>query len=259
MTTGTTAVYLYCVVRAASRPSLTRLPPGVPGATRPEAQRIAASLWIVSASVPLDAYGPDALEPRLRDLDWVAQAAMAHEAVVEHASRARGATVIPMKLFTMFSSPERAIADVVARKAAIARTMRRIAGAEEWGVRVFRRPGAPGTARDKQVKSGADFLRARKEARDAAAGARAAAAAAAARAFDRLSRLSRDARARNTRAESGTNPPILDAAFLVASGSRARFQAEARRQTKALTAAGADLALSGPWPAYNFVASEEPA
>jgi hypothetical protein len=259
MTRVTTAAYLYGVVRAATRPSMTRAPAGLSGATRPEAHRIAPSLWIVAAAVPLDVYGPNALEPRLRDLDWVAQAAVAHEAVVEHLSRARGATVIPMKLFTMFSSLERAIADVAARKPAIGRTMRRIAGAEEWGVRVFRRPVPRGGARPAAAASGAEFLRARKQARDAVSGARATAAVAAEHAFDRLRRLARDARARGSRSEPGTNPPILDAAFLVASASRARFQAEARKQAQALAAAGADLALTGPWPAYNFVAPGEPA
>jgi Gas vesicle synthesis protein GvpL/GvpF len=258
MTRVTTAAYLYGVVQAVTRPSMTRAPGGLSGATPPESHRIAPSLWIVAAAVPLDVYGPNALEPRLRDLDWVAQAAVAHEAVVEHLSRARGATVIPMKLFTMFSSLERAIADVAARKPAIVRTMRRIAGAEEWGVRVFRRPVPRGATRP-ATASGAEFLRARKQARDAVSGARATAAVAAEHAFDRLRRLARDAHVRGSRSEPGTNPPILDAAFLVASASRARFQAEARTQAQALAAAGADLALTGPWPAYNFVAPGEPA
>jgi len=251
-----TGEYVYCVVRAAKQPSMTRVPSGMPGAGAAEARRIAPSLWIVVAAVPLDVYGPDALEPRLRDLEWVAQAAVAHEAVVEHLWRARGTTVIPMKVFTMFSSIERAIADVAARRAAIERTMRRIARAEEWGVRVFRRSASQEQASAARPASGADFLRARKQARDAAAGARAMTFAAADRAFRRLRRLARDARFRDATSASGTNPPMLDAAFLVASSSRARFRAEARRQARALAAAGADLALTGPWPAYNFVGGE---
>jgi hypothetical protein len=48
-------------------------------------------------------------------------------------------------------------------------------------------------------------------------------------------------------------PPLLDAAFLVPTGKRARFQAAARRLAQACARAGADLTLTGPWPAYNFV------
>jgi hypothetical protein len=260
MTTAKSAAYLYCIVRASRRPSAARVPGGLPDADPPAAHRAAPSLWVVSANVPLRVYGPQQLEPRLRDLDWVAEAAIAHESVVEHFARPRTSTVIPMKLFTMFSSVDKAIADVVSRRDAIQRAMRRIAGAEEWGVRVFRRPeaaaAAAGTGR---AASGADFLRARKQARDAAAAARSAAAGAADLAFARLRRIARDARVREVRQEPGSNPPILDAAFLVASSARARFAAEARRQTAALAAAGADVAVTGPWPAYNFVTTEDSA
>jgi hypothetical protein len=256
MTREPSAIYLYCVVKAAKRPSMTHVPAGLPDAAKAAAHRVATSLWIVAADVPLAIYGPDALEPRLGDMDWVSHAAVAHEAVVERVSRARGTTVIPMKLFTMFSSLDRAIADVAARRDALARTMRRIDSADEWGVRVFRRRvPVPAVSARTKATSGAEFLRARKRSRDAAADASMTAATAAEHAFDRLRRLARDARVR-PRDGAGTNPPILDAAFLVASSARVRFKAEARRQAAALAGAGADLALTGPWPAYNFVSGE---
>src|SRR6185369_8554353 len=125
------AIYIYCVMRAARRPSMARVSAGVPQGTRPEVHAAAPSLWVVAASVPLDVYGPAHLEPRLRDLDWVSQVAMAHESVVEHCGKSRAATVVPMKLFTMFSTIDKAIDDVRARRREIERVMRRIAGAEE--------------------------------------------------------------------------------------------------------------------------------
>jgi hypothetical protein len=78
-------------------------------------------------------------------------------------------------------------------------------------------------------------------------------------AFGRLRRLARESSVRHGRQESGSNPPILDAAFLVASGARTRFRKEAERQAAALAGAGGELVLTGPWPAYNFVAAEEQA
>ena len=51
-----------------------------------------------------------------RDVDWVANAAVAHEVVVEHFARRTGSTVLPMKLFTMFSSVERAVAETRPRQ-----------------------------------------------------------------------------------------------------------------------------------------------
>ena len=80
--------------------------------------------------------------------------------------------------------------------------------------------------------------------------------AAADAAFDRLSRHARDVKRRERRQEPGSNPPVLEAAFLVTARARTGFKAEARRQAAACATAGAELTLSGPWPAYNFVASE---
>jgi Gas vesicle synthesis protein GvpL/GvpF len=260
MAKGTTAVYLYCVVRAPRRPGLTGIPGGVPGATPPDAVRVAPSLWLIVSEVPLKMYDPAHLEPRLRDLDWVSAAAMAHESVVEYFSRRRGATVVPTKLFTMFSSIEKALDDVGGRRSAIERVMRRIAGCEEWGIRVRRVPGAAVAAaagNGSRPKSGAAFLAARKEARDAAARERAAAVASADAAFARLRRHAKDAHRRDRGPEPGANPPILEAAFLVPAAKRTPFKAEARRQAAAIAAAGAEMTLTGPWPAYNFVNAAE--
>jgi hypothetical protein len=259
MAKSSTALYFYCVVRAPRRPSLARVPRGLPEASAPEAHRLAPSLWLITAAVPFAVYGPAALEPRLRDLDWVAQAAVAHEAVVEHFARARGTVVIPTKLFTMFSSLDKAIAEVGEERSAIERAMKRIAGCEEWGIRVARVSALPAVAGGDAGRplSGAAFLAAKKDARDATANARAAAIAAADEAFHRLERHAREARRRERRQEPGTNPPVLEAAFLVKSTARARFKAAAGREAAACAAAGAEMTVTGPWPAYNFVASQE--
>ena len=254
-----TATYLYGVVKSARRPAVARAPDGLAGATRPDIREVGKGLWLIAAEVPLAEYGPGRLEPRLQDLDWVAGVAVAHEAVVEHFSRRAAATVIPAKLLTMFSTMDKALADVRGRRAVIDRAMKRIAGCEEWGVRITRRPGAaaaPAAASGSAPASGVAFLAARKAARDATASARAAAAAAAEETYRALARRARAATSRERRPEPGTNPPILEAAFLVTAKGRATFKAEARRQSAACRAAGADLALTGPWPAYNFVGDQ---
>jgi len=248
------AVYLYCVVSSTRPLKAAGAPEGLVRATRAKAHDAGRGLWVVTAEVPLAEYGPGKLEPKLQDLDWVATTAVAHEAVVEHFSRMTTATVIPAKLFTLFSSLDKAIADVASRRAAVARMMKRIAGCEEWGVRVTRRPDVAGGARHVgSGMTGAEFLAVRKAMRDATANARSRAADAAEEAYRALARQAREANARERRAEPGTNPPILEAAFLVPRAARSKFKTEARRQAAACDSAGADLALTGPWPAYNFV------
>ena len=259
------AVYVYCVVRSARRPSIPRSATGIPQGSRPEAVDLSGALWLIVADVPLAIYGPAALEPRLGDLDWVARIAVAHESVVEHLARRQDLVVVPMTLFTMFTTRAKAFQDVSRRRRLIQATMRRIAGCQEWGIRVTRVRGGstdPAAAITKASGApggtGAAFLMARKAARDASVEARAAAAAAAARAFTRLAGVAKDSSRRSNAREPGTNPPMLEAAFLVPARLRSRFTAEARRQAAACAAAGAEMTLSGPWPAYNFAGAGGP-
>ena len=76
---------------------------------------------------------------------------------------------------------------------------------------------------------------------------------AAERALTTLGRLARHTVRRERRPEAGSNPPLLEAAFLVKTTARSRFKAAARRQAAACAAAGGQMTLTGPWPAYNFV------
>lgn len=245
------ATYLYCVVRRAKPPVMRGVPPGLPGSERPVVLP-AGRLWLVVSEVPLDRYGPERLETALRDLDWVAEIAVAHETVVEHFARMRGAAVVPMKLFTMFSTSERAVAEMDARRRELDAVLTRIAGCEEWGVRVMRRAAVVRAPVEARARSGAAFLAARKEVRDSARAAVQKAAESAAATFDALAPLSRDARRRDD-APTGAAPPLLDAAFLVPAARRTAFRAAARRAAKVCADAGAEMTLTGPWPAYNFV------
>lgn len=253
-----TATYVYCIVHAAVAPKVARAPHGLPGSTRPSVLPVGRSLWIVAAEAPLERYGPAPLETALRDMQWVAEVAVAHEAVVEHFARQPKATVIPMKLFTMFSTPERAVQETRSRRRDLTPVLKRVAGCEEWGVRVTRRAGAVSSRRTGarttgRATSGAAFLAAKKQSRDDAREAVRAAAAAAEDAFEALAAIARDARRRDDAPEGATAPPLLDAAFLVPAGRRARFTSMARRLAAGSAKAGAQMTLTGPWPAYNFV------
>ncbi|MFL6278953.1 MAG: GvpL/GvpF family gas vesicle protein [Vicinamibacterales bacterium] len=251
-----TATYLYCIVHASKVPSLARAPHGLPGATRPTATALAPSFWLVIASVPLEQYGPEALEPSLKNVPWVTDVALAHEGVVEHFARQAGATVIPMKLFTMFSSNKLALAETRARISILEAVVGRIAGCEEWGVRITRPPstviGAPNRAAT--AASGTEFLATKKAARDRARQSASAAAEQAEHAFSTLSAIARDARRRRDAPDGSTAPPLLDAAFLVPADRRRRFRAAVKALADASDATL--LTLTGPWPSYNFIDAE---
>lgn len=247
------ATYIYCVMKAARRPSLSRVPKGLPGATAPEGIEASPGLWLIVADVPLDTYGPEALKSALGNLAWVSQVALAHDRVVERCSKASNATTVPMKMLTMFSSRARAVADVRTRRRAIETVVKRIEGCDEWGVRITRSAAttrAPEAARG-TPGSGTAFLAAKKRARDEAVEALRKAAAAADETYDALVTLAR-ASTRRDDAPQGAVPPLLDAAFLVAQPRRAEFKRAVRRAAARCRAAGAMVTLTGPWPAYNF-------
>jgi gas vesicle protein GvpL/GvpF len=252
------AVYVYCVIEGTKRPSHVRVPPGVPGATAPEALPLGRNLWCAVSDVSLSLYGPAQIERGLRDLQWVADVALAHEAVVEHFARQRGATVVPMKLFTIFHSRDRVAAEMSGRRPQLRAVLRRIRGCEEWSIRIRPLPrtassSSPVASTTRGGRGGAAFLLAKKQARDQSRELARQAADAAASAYTALAPLVREARVRDDVPESASTPPLLEAAFLVPDAGRSRFKAAARKAASRCRTAGAELTLSGPWPAYNFV------
>jgi hypothetical protein len=250
-----TATYLYCIVHAAKAPALTGVPRGIPGASRPTRRDAGKSLWMILAEVPLDVYGSDALQSALGDLDWVGRVAMAHERVIEHFSQRRELTVVPMKLFTMFSTADRAVDETRVRTAEISAIVERIAGCDEWGVRVTKQPLQPTrpVVRTAQTASGAAFLESKKQTRDAARESIRVAVESAQTTYETLAAIARDARRRDDVPQGAAVVPLLDAAFLVPGENRARFKSALTRLGARSATAGVDLAVTGPWPAYNFV------
>ncbi|HUJ26740.1 MAG TPA: GvpL/GvpF family gas vesicle protein [Myxococcales bacterium] len=256
----TSATYLYCLVSSPKAPSLRAAPAGLPGASRPRTLDAGGGLWLVAADAPLDRYGEGPIETGLRDLAWVSSVAVPHEAVVEHLSRA--GTVVPMKLFTLFRSDERALDHVARQRRRIDRLLQRIEGREEWGLRVtldelsaFKR--ARSEARPGQRSSpGAAFLMRKKKEHDAARELVQNARDRADALFEALSKKADRARRRPPPPGEIGKRVLLDAAFLLPRGKAKSFQAAVRLQAKKLASLGYQLALTGPWPPYNFVADE---
>jgi Gas vesicle synthesis protein GvpL/GvpF len=250
------ATYVYCVVQSGRKPSTARVPRGLPGGEKPRVDQVGSKMWMVHAPVPLERYGTRPLEESLRDLEWVSAIAVAHEAVVEHFAGLRGVTVIPMKLFTLFSSADRAIGEMQRRNKRLTSIFAKLQGCEEWGVRILRGPSRSPVKGDGRPVSGTAFLTARKRARDESVAALRDSTQAADDAYALLAEIAADHRRRQQEA-SGVVPPLLDAAFLVPVRRRARFRALAERAAADVLQRGGRLTLTGPWPAYNFVSAAE--
>ena len=107
---------------------------GLPGLGKPRLLDAGTGLWIVAGDAPLPQYGEASIARGLTDLEWVSTCAIAHESVVERWIRAQA--VVPMKLFTIFESDERALAYIRQQRRRLDRIIRRVAGRCEWGVRI---------------------------------------------------------------------------------------------------------------------------
>src|SRR3954471_2195874 len=146
------ATYTYCVVANPTRPRARRRAAGLPAMGPVRVLDVDRGLFLVVADAPLDRYSADAINRGLADLDWVSRAAVAHETVVE--SFIDATAVLPMKLFTIFTSDERALEHVRRERRRVGATARRVANHHEWGVRVIfdrtqaaEKPAAPGRSR----------------------------------------------------------------------------------------------------------------
>jgi hypothetical protein len=247
------ATYLYALVRRARPPAARGAPTGLPGLGPARALGVGPGLWLIAADAPRDAYSEAAIDRGLKDMAWVSGCALAHEAVVEHFAGA--GPMLPMKLFTLFASDERARQHVRRRQQALTKALDKVAGRSEWGVRVSGDGRAPAAATRPAPgpRSGTQFLMAKKAQREEASQQAERAGAAAEGLFQALAEHADGATRRPIVVPAAGTRLWLDAAFLVARGRSRSFQAALKREAQRLARLGFRVTLTGPWPPYNFV------
>jgi hypothetical protein len=251
--------YLYCLVRAGRKPALRLVRDGLPGAGPVRALDAGGGLWLVVADVDEREYGEAAIARGLGDLDWVSRRAVGHEAVVERFLSA--AAVLPMQLFTIFKTDERALEHVRADRGRIERILERTAGHVEWGLRLTWDEQAARAAveraheaRSAHESGGVAYLARKRDMLDVSRTKLASARAEATRAFTDLSRRARDAvRRTSTEQAAPGSRLLLDAAFLVPAKHVTAFKSAVRQAEKRLRPEGISALLTGPWPPYNFI------
>jgi hypothetical protein len=254
-----TATYVYCMVKASpgagARPP--RAPKGLEGTAKLRELAAGDGYTLLVAEAPLDLYDAAAIDAKLRDLDWVGRRAVEHEAVVEYATKL--GTVIPMKLFTIFSNDERALAHVSKMRRSLDRVVERIAGCEEWGLRVFfdearaARSAASASDAGRRAATGREFLLRKKALDDERRTSSARLATEVDALYERVAKTARQAQRRPVPAQELAGRVLLDAVFLVPKSSVTKIKAAVSSSADKLVELGFDLTLSGPWPAYSFI------
>ncbi|MEV4119289.1 GvpL/GvpF family gas vesicle protein [Micromonospora sp. NPDC049645] len=258
---ATTGAWLHGVVRDADPATLATLATiaGIDGG--PVRAVSAAGLVAVVSTAPLDEYGEEPLRRNLEDLVWLERVARAHHAVVE--ALARRGPVVPARLATVHTDDGRVAGTLAARRAELVAALDRLTGRGEWGVKGFLVPGAAtvtaGTAAAGGV--GTAYLRRRRAqltAREERQQLASAAADAVHSALCELAVVGRRHAPQDRRLSGVPAPMVLNGAYLVDVAALPRFKelvgSLGRRHP------GLELELTGPWPAYSFVADRpEPA
>jgi hypothetical protein len=249
-----TASYIYCLVQAEAPPPLANAPRGLPGTKGLRLIEAGEDRFLVAASAPLSRYGEKAIERGLTDLEWVSARALAHETVVEHFATL--GTVVPMKLFTLFESDERARAHIARMRKRIDRVLSRVRDREEWGIRVVfdeARAKSAAAPRRSMARTGTSFLRRKRAERDLRTELQRRASAEVGRIFADLARRADDSLRRSLPALPGGARVLLDAAFLVPRKRASLFLKAVDAIAKKCAPRGYEVRLTGPWPPYHFV------
>lgn len=261
-TMSTTATYLYCVVKGNASPprKLTggKRAAGLDAAGPPRTIDVGDGYQVVVATVPLALYSAEAIEAKLRDLDWVGAAASAHENVVERA--AQHGTVVPMKLFTIFSTDDRAFEHVRKMKKSLDKVVAKIAGCEEWGLRILfdessaaKAKAKVAAAKPKAPVTGTSFLLRKKAHEESRRRLTSEAKHEVDDLFARLEKTAKSAVRRPPPNRELAGQVLLDAVFLVPEARVAKFKSTIATTAKDLASEGYHVTLTGPWPAYSFI------
>jgi hypothetical protein len=245
---GERALWLYGVVPAGVEPATAD---GVDG--HPVRVHRHAGVQALVSDVPQDQFTQDALTRRLEDLESLESLARAHEAVLERAMADH--TVVPFRLCTIYSSPQRLDAMLDREGAALKAAFARLDGMQEWGVKAFVREPV-GASQAEPVASGTEYLTQKRERRQAALAGDEATEALVAEIHARLTERASAAalsRPQDRRLSGRETEMILNAAYLVPAEGAEAFRAIVESLGQRHEADDIALELTGPWPPYHFV------
>jgi hypothetical protein len=220
----------------------------------------------VVSHVPADDYSPERIEARLTDLHWLGDQGLAHERVV--AALVDRTAVLPMRLFTLFSSPAAVLEECTQRADWVRDTLARLDGLREWDLKVSyeseKMLATIGESSEEvaaidaelaQAAPGRAYLLQKRRDDVARTAVRKAVAALGDEVLAALAPVARETKrvAPPSNAEPGELPVILAAALLVPRENEAQLREKLALESERLAPRGVSLACSGPWAAYRFV------
>jgi len=241
--------YVYAVCRPFGTPLQVQLT-GIGGA--PPAMLHHHGLVAVVSTVPEADFREAALRARLEDLDWLTATARAHQGVIDALTTVT--TPLPLRLATVFRDDSAVRTMIEAREEEFRRTLDRLEGRVEWGVKVYVDTGPEETERPVQKPaSGRDYLRRRSVQTRSHEDMWQKAERFASTLHGVLSGRAEDSRLhapQNPALSGASGRNVLNAAYLVPRAHSEEF-VETVDRAKDETP-GLRVELTGPWAAYSF-------
>ncbi|MGI9103622.1 MAG: GvpL/GvpF family gas vesicle protein [Terriglobales bacterium] len=237
-------LYLYGVTAAPA--SLAATLRGVDGVSKVDRLECSGfTCWI--SRVDAREFGEN-LNHNMENLEWLADASVRHQRVVGAIYERE--QILPARFGTVFLNPESLSRDIDSRKAALKAGFKRIAGTDEWGVRIFALPRTVNVAAG--AKSGREYLQRKSELLQtrpsrtlepeiqefAAAIAKLAAATAA-----------------GGKVSAGQPGLRWHASLLIPRSDRAQFENLLARTSRQWHGSFR-IEATGPWPPYSFVGED---
>jgi Gas vesicle synthesis protein GvpL/GvpF len=218
----------------------------------------AAGLTALVSDVDLTEFGAEPLRRNLEDLAWLERIARAHHHVVDTLWGL--ASVLPMRLATVYTSKVAMAAALAARQAELEDALTRVRGRVEWGVKAYPLtltpdddPATAGPASRGGDGAGLAYLKRRRDQLTARQRSWQDAVRSARSVHGELRRPAAEARLhppQSPRLSGNRAAMVLNASYLVGQDSQPVFTsavAEAAARHRGLR-----LELTGPWPPYSF-------
>jgi hypothetical protein len=260
---GSRAWWAYCVMSARDADAVPAELEGVEPGSAVEVLREDGLAALIS-QVPADEYDDVRLREHLEDLAWLERTARRHEAVLE--AVLREITILPLRLCTLYRDHDGVRRLLRDHAEPLARSLARIHGCAEWGVKVF--AGRSASADEEGVvasedreglaeRPGATYLVQRQRERERADQASELRATCVEEVHRQAAACAR---------EATTNPPqrpelhgretamLLNGAYLVPHPDVEQLHRTIEALRGEWQPQGFVIELTGPWPPYNFVA-----
>jgi Gas vesicle synthesis protein GvpL/GvpF len=151
-------LYLYAIARVPKAPLPSIAAEGIDGSATVEAVVCEGHVCWVSR-VARDEFA-DHLAERMQDLEWLASAGLRHQRVVGEI--AGKLTALPARFGTVFLNEDSMVQHLKSRKSVLSAAFKRVAEADEWGVKLFAIAAGKSSPAVTAV-SGSDYLKKKAE------------------------------------------------------------------------------------------------